>query len=228
MIRNQADEVKININSDVYLEAIRDICNQEDSYLETLYEELSNISQIPMDKWKEPISTEDTFPLYLSGLNATEIANIRGVSRQSESNRLSHDFYKLLSDGFVDSIDEFKEDHVLNRRLLTEIIVKYYVYKASKEKDIRYLNNILGSRYATDRSKYIAYLKLGGNPKSFSLDSLDKRFTSPQTDSLVKEAYELMDSGFSNNEIAEKLNVKLPKIYYLRKKYITLKDTVIY
>lgn len=228
MIRNRADEVVISIKSNIYLDSIRDICKKEDSYLETLYEELSNISQIPMNKWEEELSPEDTFPLYLSGLKATEIANIRGVSRQTESNRLSHDFNKLLNDGFVDSIDEFKEDHELNRRLLKEIIVKYFVYKASKEKNIRYLDNILGSRYATDRAKYISYLKLGGNPKSFSLDSLDKRFTSPQNNELVRDAYALMEQGFSNNEIAEKLNVKLPKIYYLRKKYITLQDTVVY
>ena len=227
MNKNQVGDVKITIKPNIYLTSIQDICNKGDGYLEMLYDDLSNISQIPMDKWFVELQPEDTFPLYLTGLKATEIAHIRGVSRQTESNRLSQDFEKLLRDGFVNSLDEFKEDHELNRRLLQEIIIKYFVYKASKEKNIKYMENILGSKYNTDRSKYIAYIKLGGNPNSFTLDSLDKRFATAENDIVVKQVYDLFKQGLDNNKIASELNIEIHKVYYLRKKYIKLKNPIL-
>lgn len=218
------EDIKFSIDALAYPIAFKDIVEKKE--YSNLKSELEYISQVVVSKWTDTrqFTSNDSFPLYLTGFKPSEIAKIRGISRQSESNKVTTEIDKLLLEGLIEDVSEVENDHLRNRKNIQNIVIKYFVIECGLQKDISLMDNILGSKHRTNRSKYVAYLKLGGDESIFTIDNLDKRYVSPDEDETLRKAYNMFEQGKTNREVADVLGLKVAKIYYFRKKYYKINN----
>lgn len=217
---NTVNGVKLRIKAEKYPEVIGVLLQSNDGELREIAEEFAVINPIDNELWLDTnkMQAKDVMYLYTMGLKSAEIADIRHVSRQNESNKLNTELESIESENPLYLVS-VHETHLANRRILQEIITKYYVYICTKEKNISKLSEILGTKYKTERSVYKAFIKLGGNPDIIPLDTVDNRFKKVSDDKEVIKIFGLFADGKSNREVAEEVGMHMTKVYALRKKY---------
>lgn len=218
---NSVNGIKLMIKPETYLFVINELHSANDTYLTNLWKDFLLISQVPKEKWLDTtlLESSDTLAMYLTGFKSTEIATIRGISRQSSANKLTIETEKLKNEQLISSESELTEDHTNNRSLLQKLMVKYFVYVCSKEKDILIMDNILATKYRTKRSKYVAFIKLGGLAETFAIDQMDDRFAKLTGEEAIESIFELFRLGKTNMEVSEAKEIGLDQVYYYRKKY---------
>lgn len=164
--------------------------------------------------WLDPklFLSEHTFDLYLLGFTTSEIAKIRGVSRQSSNVRLELSLSKT-----EESLDTIEETHLKNRKIMKAISLGIVILMVEKEKDLSLMEKVLKTKYKNLRIKYVTYVKLGGKPNVFSIVDVDKRFT-PVTDSDSLSVFNCIKQGKGNVQIANELGIPYQKVLKLRKK----------
>lgn len=220
---NEVNGIKLRISPEIYLNTIKDILSSNNPRVKQLEQELTLIIQVNLDLFDEFSNINNTFKskhvynLYLSGLKTTEIADIRKVSRQTDSNKINREL-NIHSLNGIDKQD-IKEIHLTNRLALQEIITKYFIIISEKDGELDSLKKILGSKYTTRRSVYTAYIKLGGEASLFPLDSFDKRFKKVSNDRVSQLIFDDFKNGLTNSEISVKRNLPNSTVYALRKKY---------
>lgn len=212
---SENDKVKNRFHPEVMLDSFQYLLKHgSENDFKQLLHLFKQVQPFENSFWLDPklFLSEHTFDLYLLGFTNSEIAKIRGVSRQSSSVRLELSLSKT-----EESLDSIEETHLKNRKIMKAISLGIVILMVEKEKDLSLMENVLKTKYKNLRIKYVTYVKLGGNPNVFSIVDVDKRFT-PVTDSDSLSVFKCIKQGKGNVQIANELGIPYQKVLKLRKK----------
>lgn len=201
-----------NITSSTLFTTITDIVNNESETTRELHTRLFTWSErySKMVANKEVVKPTEDLNLYKNGLTISEIALLRGVTRQAISQKY-----------LIETIAKEQESllHIFKREELFSIIVDYYKDLAEKNKDLSLMDSVFSSNIRSNKRKYLIYLELGGDPQAIKFSDIDKRRISVETNPEMSNAYKLFSKGLKNREVSDRLNLDLALVVKYRRTY---------
>lgn len=201
-----------NITSSTLFTTITDIVNNESETTRELHTRLFTWSErySKMIANKEVVKPTEDLNLYKNGLTISEIALLRGVTRQAISQ-------KYLTETIAKEQESLL--HIFKREELFSIIVDYYQDLAEKNKDLSLMDSVFSSNIRSNKRKYLIYLELGGDPQAIKFSDIDKRRISVETNPEMSNAYKLFSKGLKNREVSDRLNLDLALVVKYRRTY---------
>lgn len=201
-----------NITSSTLFTTITDIVNNESETTRELHTRLFTWSErySKMIANKEVVKPTEDLNLYKNGLTISEIALLRGVTRQAISQ-------KYLTETIAKEQESLL--HIFKREELFSIIVDYYKDLAEKNKDLSLMDSVFSSNIRSNKRKYLIYLELGGDPQAIKFSDIDKRRISVETNPEMSNAYKLFSKGLKNREVSDRLNLDLALVVKYRRTY---------
>lgn len=201
-----------NITSSTLFTTITDIVNNESETTRELHTRLFTWSErySKMIVNKEVVKPTEDLNLYKNGLTISEIALLRGVTRQAISQ-------KYLTETIAKEQESLL--HIFKREELFSIIVDYYKDLAEKNKDLSLMDSVFSSNIRSNKRKYLIYLELGGDPQAIKFSDIDKRRISVETNPEMSNAYKLFSKGLKNREVSDRLNLDLALVVKYRRTY---------
>lgn len=161
------------------------------------------------------ILPDDTLPLYIAGFNGTEIAILRNVSRQLVSPK-----WKAQAEQEGWSVSQATEYHKGNRYDMQVVMGRAMVIEIEETKDLEAISEILSKEYQTARSKYRAFIALGGDKNTFDPSDFDKRLVDIKEDEEMRVAFEMFDEGSTNEEVSQTLHIAMVEVQRYKRNYL--------